>query len=474
MMEAEKTEFVSETQTKPGVWGFAALAVCLACAVWRTLSYDLSSSYLPGIGLTVALSAMLLLALVIARKNGFFHPTPFGIVCLICTEGLAVTYALYGSFQMRGINLITVVAFYVYTLYILTVPDGSAISFRGLVNAAVRAFTNCFRSLPVPFRALRAFRKEKQHGHVNPEAVIGIILALFIVPVVLLLLGSADEMFSNALKKTFDGLGDFDFTTLLRILFFAVPCGLILFSQVFSPSLREEGPVENGAANVSPAVFTASLIGLTAAFALFAFIQVKYLFLGREAAVMAGGFADYARSGFFQLVGVAFIALLVVQPALALSGDKTVTRALCLTVSLLTEVIVASAFLRMRLYVLEYGLTILRVLVLWAIFVLCGCFIVTAVKSVKPSVLIFPFIALLVMVSWTLLCLTNPAKRIADYNVSACESGQLEHLDTGYLYELLPASGDALTRCADSGIAEVRSVPDYTDVSSFQWAFEFK
>lgn len=479
MMEGENTELFDEREPVHfGTLGFISLAVCLLCALWRILSYnvfELYDNYLPGIGLTVTVTAMLVLAAAVAKRSGFLHITPCGIVCLVCTEGVALTYALYGSFQMRLTNLFVVPAFYVYTLYVLTSPDGSAVSFRGLVNAAGRAFANCFRSLPVPFRALSEAKK-KRGSRVSADAIIGVVIAVIVLPIVLILLASADEMFSHAFDALFDTLDSFNRVTVWRALFLGIPLGLILFSQVFSPSLREEAPVQSETAPVAPSMFTVTLIGLTAAFMLFGFIQVKYLFLGREAALMEGGFAQYARSGFFQLVGVAFIALIVVQPALALSGDKRVIRVLCLTVSLLTELIVVSAFLRMRLYIAEYGLTILRALVLWAIGILCVCFGAAAFKSVKPGTKIFAFLLLLVMVSWTLLSLANPARIIAEHNVSAYESGTLAHVDVPYLRDLLPSSFHALERIGEDPHAEFawRKNSDHANIPpSFQWAFEF-
>lgn len=479
-MENEPTEaceFPSEKDSKLGPWGLIAFIACMILAGWRVFSQELLSSFMPGIGLTVTVTVMLFFSVFIARKNGYLHLSPFGIVCLFCTEALAACYTLYGNNLMRLIDLPVVTSFYVYTMFVLTSPDGSAVSFRGLVKAAGRFFTNCFRSIPVPFRALSEMKASRKHGRLSTDAVLGICIAAVVVPVICVLLGSADEMFAGI----FDGIGKkltgFDFSYVAKFLFLMIPLGFILFSQVFSPSLREETSVEGAPVNVTPSVFTATLTGIAIAFLIFAYIQVKYLFLGREAAAMKGGFAEYARSGFFELVGVAFIALIIVQPALVLSGDKRVTRVLCLIVSVLTEVVVSSAFLRMRLYVGMYGLTILRVLVLWATMVLGVCFIAAAVKSVKPDIRIFAFVVLFVMVSWTLLSLVNPPELIADYNVSAYQNGKLTHIDKYYLYDLLPASADEIDLLEVTPEEGMRTHgvdrSYYENVYAYEWCIEF-
>ncbi len=481
-MENEQTQssaFVSERNSKLGPWGLAAFVSCMVLAGWRVFSEGLLSNFMPGLGITVTVTVMLFFSVLIAQKNGFLHLSPAGVVCLFCTEAVAACYTLYGNKYMRLINLPVVTSFYVYTMFVLTSPDGSAVSFRGLMKAAGRFFTNCCLSIPVPFNALREFRTghRRKHGHISTDAVIGIVIAAVVVPIVCLLLGSADVMFAGVFDGIGDRLGKFDFSVVAKILFLVIPLGFILFSQVFSPSLREEESVKGAPIDVAPSVFTATLIGIAIAFLLFGYIQVKYLFLGREAASMKGGFAEYARSGFFQLVGVAFIALIVVQPALALSGDRPVTRVLCFAVSILTEVVVASAFLRMRLYVSEYGLTILRVLVLWATMVLGICFIAAAVKSIKPGIRIFAFVLFLVMVSWTLLSLVNPPEIIADYNVSAYEKGNLTKIDIYYLYDLLPASADEMDRLEDTPEGEHKmhgaSKSWYDAAYLYEWSVEF-
>lgn len=471
------SEFPSEKDSKLGLCGLIAFIACMILAGWRVFSQELLSDFMPGVGLTVTVTVMLFFSVIIARKNGYLRLSPFGIVCLFCTEAVAACYTLYGNNLMRLIDLPVVTSFYVYTMFVLTSPDGSAISFRGLVKAAGRFFSNCFRSIPVPFRALSEMKASRKHGRLSTDAALGICIAVVVVPVVCVLLGSADEMFAGI----FDGIGkkltDFDFSVIAKLLFLMIPLGFILFSQVFSPSLREEPRVEGAHVDAAPSVFTATLIGIAAAFLLFGYIQVKYLFLGREAAAMKGGFAEYARSGFFELVGVAFLALIVVQPALALCGDKRVTRILCLIVSVLTEVVVASAFLRMRLYISVYGLTILRVLVLWATMVLGVCFIAAAVKSVKPDIKIFSFAILFIMVSWTLLSLMNPPEIIADHNVSAYQNGTLAHIDKYYLYDLLPASADELDLLAVTSEEGHRVVGAdrsyYDDVYAYEWCIEF-
>jgi hypothetical protein len=111
------------------------------------------------------------------------------------------------------------------------------------------------------------------------------------------------------------------------------------------------------------------LVVLDLLFIGFVALQGAYLFGGRDTLEASGiTYAEYARRGFFELLAVAF---LVAGLILALEGFvRTRTRSYVLAaigLVLLTIVVLASAFLRLRLYQDAYGWTELRFYVLAAI-----------------------------------------------------------------------------------------------------------
>jgi len=115
---------------------------------------------------------------------------------------------------------------------------------------------------------------------------------------------------------------------------------------------------------VEATIVLASVIVL---FAGFAVTQVVALVGGGRHVVETAGltYADYARSGFFQLVAVAAIALAVLLTVDAFTGSPTgrARRRLVLLSEVvigLTLVVVVSALRRLDLYESAYGLTMLR------------------------------------------------------------------------------------------------------------------
>lgn len=103
-------------------------------------------------------------------------------------------------------------------------------------------------------------------------------------------------------------------------------------------------------------------------FSVFVLIQLPYLFGGQAVIESTTGLtlAEYARRGFFELVtvaGLVLMLLLLAGAAAPRGAARWVFRALAMLLVGLVLVVIASAGLRLRLYVDEFGLTITRLYV---------------------------------------------------------------------------------------------------------------
>ncbi|SEQ81324.1 DUF4173 domain-containing protein [Streptomyces radiopugnans] len=110
------------------------------------------------------------------------------------------------------------------------------------------------------------------------------------------------------------------------------------------------------------------LVVLNALFAVFIAIQLAVLFGGYDKVLSETGltYSEYARQGFWQLLTVTLLTLVVIALALrwaprGAARDRTLVRAVLGVLCALTLVVVLSALRRMELYVDAYGLTRLRV-----------------------------------------------------------------------------------------------------------------
>jgi hypothetical protein len=97
-------------------------------------------------------------------------------------------------------------------------------------------------------------------------------------------------------------------------------------------------------------------------FTIFVALQLRWLFGGADVVLATTGLtvAEYARRGFFELVAVATLVLPLILGTRAAVEDENVVRRhrqLSLALLVLLAAIMASALLRMRLYVGYFGLS---------------------------------------------------------------------------------------------------------------------
>ncbi|WP_234021005.1 DUF4153 domain-containing protein [Streptomyces sp. 142MFCol3.1] len=206
------------------------------------------------------------------------------------------------------------------------------------------------------------------------RSVGAVLRALVVTAVLLLVFGAlfagADAAFANLLGDLMPDASVSGGPWRLVLLAFGVVGALaaahtaaapVQWDRVQVPAGRPRGRVE----------WALPLVVLTALFAAFNAVQLAVLFGGYEAVLEKTGqtYSEYARQGFWQLLLVTLLTLLVVVFALrwAPRGDArdwTLVRGVLGTLCALAIVVVASAVRRMDMYVEAYGLTRLRVSVL--------------------------------------------------------------------------------------------------------------
>ena len=318
-----------------------------------------------------------------------------------------------------------------------------ALSFGAVWETVRRSARGVFEYLPLP--VLRIFQKRGGKANGLAAALISLAVCVPVLLTVLLLLSSADAVFSDRIDQICAALTLRSVDHLLLRAMGAVLLGLMLFSWCFALG-RPGKPMGEAKSIRIPTVFSALLLTmLDAVYALFVYIQFSHLFGGAETAAMTGGYAQYARSGFFQLVAVAAINLGAVILAL-MSGRSGWVRAMAGLLIAATGVILVSAVWRMRLYIQVYGLSVLRVMTLWGAAAIGALLIVAAIALVKPTFRAYSagFVCLILL--WVGVNGANIDRIVAEYNVSHYQSGELEQIDEDYIRSLAPGAQSALSR----------------------------
>ncbi len=308
-------------------------------------------------------------------------------------------------------------------------------------NTIGQFFKAIFRNFDKPFRALGS-AGGKNRGR-TLAVLIGIATAIPVLAVVIALLSSADAVFGGLFDSVADWLVTLNVPRTVWNVFRTVTYMLMIFSALWylaRPRPKAEAP-EKARTGAPAAPFAIVIILLDVVYAIFVFIQIAFLFGGRETARMQGGFAEYARTGFFQLVAVALInAAAVLASAVFMRRDRggALVRWAALLLTALTAVILVSAVWRMSLYIGEYGLSMLRLGTLVGIALIATGLLLATVKLWRPRLRFFPVFFAVCLAAWIGFNYSNPARFIASYNVNAYMGGRVATCDVDYLQGLGP------------------------------------
>ena len=301
------------------------------------------------------------------------------------------------------------------------------------------------------------------------RVLVGLVLALPVLAVFATLLSSADPIFSERLSNL---LSSFDISHLGEYIFrlFYILVFAFLFSGVYLHAVRpaQAEPRTDPQAKfwLQPflgwveAGMVLALVDLM--FAFFVGIQFWYFF-GGQANISTSGFtfADYARRGFFELVAVAVISLLLYLGLATVTRRETAFQKrgfTVLSVFLIAMVLVmlVSAFQRLMLYEGAYGFTELRmythIFMIWLGLLL----VATVVFELLGRGQHFGLALMLTIVGFGLtfgfyniedaIVHQNVARGRLDQPVAAADSRQSVTLDTAYLGSL---SSDAVPALVD-------------------------
>ena len=391
--------------------------------------------HLPGIGLTLTQWLLIAAALFFAKNEGrlCLKKNPGGAFLLAVALGLGACYGIYANDSLRLMNLPVTLLSTSLALFSLTgVTQLSPWTGPGLLEGCRQFLPAFVRHMGVPFQALKS-QLNRKNDRLTGIGV-GLLAGIPAVGAALYLLTSADGMFSALLEDGLSRLANVDLLLALRVVSMLLGA-LFLYSFLASTTRRAPQPASLSKPRISAVSCATVLSMLAAVYGLFVYVQFRYLFGGAETAAQAGGYAEYARNGFFQLTLLALLTLLLILPALSLCRDSHPVRALCALVAALTGVIDFSAFFRMRLYIQAYGLSVLRLVTLWGIFMILLALGAALAKCARPGLRICPLLTAAALSTWLALNLCNPDAFIARRNI---ETVGVQAADLKYVSSLSP------------------------------------
>ncbi|MCL2838604.1 MAG: DUF4173 domain-containing protein [Oscillospiraceae bacterium] len=257
-----------------------------------------------------------------------------------------------------------------YSVMILWMTDSLAIkqsTFQFLANI-LENILSPFRFFALPFKW--PGKPSKESSKTIKRVLLGVAISVPFLIFLIVMLSSADQIFAHGVSSVLGNIIDaLNFNMLMKI-FFGVLAGFYLFGLICSAYQPKN---ERTAANASRKhgdliVLNILLVSILAIYTIFVAIQFRYLFASSDNLPYGLDFVQYARRGFFELLLLTGINILLILITVRLTKEQTgkwakLTKILCCYLCAITVVLLASSFYRMWLYGSDDGLTRLRFLV---------------------------------------------------------------------------------------------------------------
>ncbi|WP_424186146.1 DUF4153 domain-containing protein [Actinokineospora sp. G85] len=316
---------------------------------------------------------------------------------------------------------------------------------RDLVWAPVLYGAAVFRALPWAGRGL----KHAGGGQGGVRVARTVALSLLVLLVFGGLLAGADSDFADLLDLVLPAVdGE---SLVLSAWVFAVLLALVLAGSFLLDSPADAPEPGRPRRTVRVAEWAWPVGVLVALFAAFVATQVRSLFGGEGHVLRTASltYAEYARSGFWQLLVVTALTLAVIGLVARVAPRETAEERLWLrsvlgVLVVLALVIVASALVRIWVYQGAYGYTLLRLLVSVAELWMAVLFVLVLVAGARRRAPWLPSAVVgSALVALFALGLLDPERFVAERNVARfAETGRL---DVDHLSTLMADAVPALT-----------------------------
>lgn len=308
-------------------------------------------------GISVLLFNILLLAVsyFALKKHPNFNLIRFFIISLFIVI-LSIPFFLYDFILFKFLNSFIIVLIYGYMFsgyFKFNLLSIISSTFKGVFNPLFKL--HCYLR-DVSSCVLKKSSKLKR-------ALLGLLFAGLTFIIILPLLLSSDSVFQSGFDHIFNFIDIKNINEIImRGIAFLFIASFIYSAFLHSPNPAAENQDEKIKKHFDSLVSNVFLICIDGVYLIYSFVQVKYLFMGN---ILPDGmnYSEYARQGFFQLVFVTIINVIIVLIFNCFKTNKLITNLLLTITVICTYIMTFSAFFRMNLYETTYGYTRLRLLV---------------------------------------------------------------------------------------------------------------
>lgn len=195
-------------------------------------------------------------------------------------------------------------------------------------------------------------------------------------------------------------------------------CGVIIYIWYHCVSTVWKQTSQTDKEGTHEPIIAITAMGLlTLVYLLFSVIQILYLFTNNMSLPDDMTYAEYARQGFFQLMFVSVLNVILVLICHAIFSKSTVLNIVLTIMSACTYVMIASSALRMTMYIKAYDLTYMRILVFAALAVLAVVLAGVIVRIYADRFPLVRYSMFVIVTVYIIVSFLRPAYLVARYNL---------------------------------------------------------
>lgn len=306
---------------------------------------------------------------------------------------------------------------------------------------------------------IKTLSPSKELSTTRRSVLLGILISALLLLIIVPLMISSDQMIAALLKNGFKNLS-VNLQTILSYLFWFALVASYAYASLRHSLLRTfqrefAEKAENTPANAlmpgrKTAVLTVLSV-LTAVYVLFFALQLIYTAGHLRVGLPANfDYAGYARSGFFQLLALSLINILILFVTFSMLKAEQNLRMIKLLLVLFTAVtlaLAASSLFRMYLYEGTYGYTILRLIVFLFLYFEIATLLLTFVYIYRRRLPIVKIVLVAAMLYYIVILFFNTEGYVAKKNIDRYKT--TGKIDTAYLASLSADAALQIVRLQD-------------------------
>lgn len=401
-------------------------------------------------GISVPIITMLILLVSIFTMGKIKKINYMGLYFTIISILLSITYGIFDNSVFRTINIIIIPISLLTGLYMINFYN-IQFNFSQLFNNILPSITiniinnSYMKNIGKIFRERDKFLNNKNKGIIK-----GIFISIPLLIVLIMLLASADQMFQHGLENIAMYVEDL----FINFNFIFVYLKIIVFTLVFiymfyifsSFKFRIDNSKVKNIKKLEKNMVNTILILINALYFLFTYIQVKYLYIKSNNILTPEEYSNYARSGFFQLMIVVVLNIIIIIYFENRVKDSKLTTILNTVTIIISINMGLTSIYKMILYISQFGMTRLRFMTsIFMIFILIMLLIITV--SLWKYVELFKWFIIVGSIIYISINFCNMDKIIAKYNLSE----KVKEVDISYLSTLSIDSYDVVLEAFKDG-----------------------